>query len=311
MTPPSRSLVIPAFNEGLRLAAGFERLRPSLEVLGSETTEIVMVDDGSSDDTLRVAHEVYGHLEHFRLVQHPHNMGKGAAVRTGLAHARGARVIVTDADMSIRPTHFVDVFDALVRAPVAPGSRALGGRIEYTTRARTISGSVFHAVVRHYTKTTIRDTQCGCKGFQLAAGRLLALLGFVTGFAYDVELFYLARRLDFVVEPVAVTWDDIGGSKVSILNAKSTLVEDLRNIPRTRYECPVVVLAADAALGDVRRAAIESRTSGLVVARSRDDALVVLARDAAVAALGIAESLGGTLRTATLDELRGRDLEAV
>ncbi len=311
MPVPSHSLVIPAFNEGRRLAAGFERLRPTLEVLGSASTEIVMVDDGSSDDTMRVAHQVYGHLEHFRLVQHPQNMGKGAAVRTGLAHARGPGVIVTDADMSIRPAHFVDVYDALARVPMAPGTRALNGKIEYATMARTISGSIFHAVVRHYTKTTIRDTQCGCKGFQLAPGRLLALLGFVTGFAYDVELFYLARQLDFAVEPVAVTWDDIGGSKVSILKAKSTLVEDLRNIPRTRYECPVVVVGPDVALDDVRRAAIEARATGLVLARSPHDAMVVVARDAAVAALGIAQSLGGQLRTGTLDELRGRDLEAV
>lgn len=311
MAAPSRSLVIPAFNEGQRLAAGFERLRPTLEVLGSDATEIVMVDDGSSDDTMRVAHQVYGHLEHFRLVQHAQNLGKGAAVRTGLAHARGPRVIVTDADMSIRPEHFPDVYDALARAPMAPGSRALDGKIEYATLARTISGSVFHAVVRHYTKTTVRDTQCGCKGFQLAPGRLLGLLGFVTGFAYDVELFYLARQLDFAIEPVAVTWDDIGGSKVSILKAKSTLVEDLRNIPRTRYECPVVVLAPDVAIEDVRRAAIESRSAGLVLARSSGDAMVVVARDAAVAALGIAQSLGGQLRTATLEELRGRALEAL
>jgi dolichyl-phosphate beta-glucosyltransferase len=311
MALPTQSLVIPAYNEAQRLAGGLERLRPTLEVMGPERTEIVMVDDGSTDATLRVAHQVYGHLEHFRLVQHPHNLGKGAAVRTGLAHARFPKVIVADADMSIRPEHFVDILDTLERVPVAPGSRDHNGKIQYATLARTISGTAFHVLVRHYTKTKVRDTQCGCKGFQLAAGRLMALLGFVTGFAYDVEMFYLARQLDFAVEPVAVTWDDIGGSKVSILKAKSALLGDLRNIPRARYQCPVVVLDAHASLDDVRRGATAARVAGLVIARGDANALVVMPRDGAVAAVGIAESLGASVRTADLAELRGRRLEAV
>jgi dolichyl-phosphate beta-glucosyltransferase len=311
MAVPTQSLVIPAFNEAARLAAGFERLRPTLEIIGANRTEIVMVDDGSTDATMRVAHQVYGHLEHFRLVQHAHNMGKGAAVRTGLAHARFNKVIVADADMSIRPEHFVNILDALERVSMAPGSRALDGKIRYETWSRTLSGAAFHALVRHYTQTTLRDTQCGCKGFQLAPGRLLAQLGFVTGFAYDVELFYLARHLEFSIEPVAVTWDDIAGSTVHFANAKRTLLSDLRSIPRTKYQCPVVELDAKVTLDDVRRAALEARAAGLIVARAGESALVVMPRDGAVAAMGIAESLQGRLRTASLDELRGRSLEAV
>jgi glycosyltransferase involved in cell wall biosynthesis len=311
MASPTQSLVIPAFNEAARLAAGFERLRPTLEIIGAERTEIVMVDDGSRDETMRVAHQVYGHLEHFRLVQHPHNMGKGAAVRTGLAHAHVSKVIVADADMSIRPEHFVNILDALDHAAMAPGSRAINGTIRYETLTRTVSGSAFHALVRHYTRITTRDTQCGCKGFQLAPGRLLALLGLITDFAYDVELFYLARELGLVVDPVAVTWDDIEGSTVRFANAKSQLLRDLRGIARTDYQCPVVEVGADVTLEDVRRAAVDARAGGLVVARGEDNALVTLARDAAVAAWGVAQSLHGVVRTTTLSELRGRRLEAV
>ena len=308
---PTQSLVIPAFNEAARLRAGFERLRPTLEVQGDGSTEIVMVDDGSSDETMRVAHQVYGHLEHFRLVQHAHNMGKGAAVRTGLTHARYERVIVVDADMSIRPEHFPQVLDALGRAPMAPGSRARDGRIVYDTWGRSLSGSAFHALVRHYTKLSVRDTQCGCKGFRLPTGRLLSHLGMITGFAYDVELFYLARELDVPVETVPVTWDDIAGSTVRFANATRQLLRDLRGIARTRYECPVVEVGAEVGLEHVRRAALEARAAGLVVARGADSAMVITSRDSAVAAIGLAHSLGGQLRTATLAELRGRALEAV
>ncbi len=311
MVTTAQSLVIPAFNEATRLAAGFERLRPTLELLGTETTEIVMVDDGSHDDTLRVAHQTFGHLPHFRLVQHPHNMGKGTAVRTGLAHARSERVIVADADMSIDPRHFPDILEALGRADMAPGSRAVSGHIRYDSLARTLAGSAFHLLVHHYTRTTVRDTQCGCKGFRLAPGRLLGLLGLVNGFTYDVELFYLALQLGLRVEPVAVTWEDIGGSTVHFASAKTQLFHDVRSVPRTQHRCPVVEVDPAVDLAAVRRAAIETRSAGLVVARGRDEALVVVARDAAVNAIGIGESLGGTVRTASLEELRGRELEAV
>ena len=311
MASPTQSLVIPAYNEAARLATAFERLRPTLEVMGPELTEIVMVDDGSTDDTMRVAHQVYGHLEHFRLVQHPHNMGKGAAVRTGMAHARYPKVIVADADMSIRPEHFVNILDTLEHTPFAPGTRALNGKILYEAMHRTVSGTAFHLLVRHYTRVTVRDTQCGCKGFQLAPGRLLAQLGFVTGFAYDVELFYLAEQLDFATRPVPVTWDDIGGSTVNLAQGKRQLLRDLRGIPRSTYQCPAIQVRARTPLDDVRRAAIDARTAGLVVARGEEHDVIVVPRDAAVAALGIAQSLDGTLRTTSLGELRGRILEAV
>jgi dolichyl-phosphate beta-glucosyltransferase len=311
MASPTQSLVIPAFNEAARLAAGFDRLRPTLEIIGTDRTEILMVDDGSTDTTMRVAHQVYGHLEHFRLVQHPHNMGKGAAVRTGLTHARFAKVIVADADMSIRPEHFVNILDALDRAPMAPGTRARDGKILYETMTRSLSGTAFHLLVHHYTQLAVRDTQCGCKGFQLATGRLLAHLGMITGFVYDVELFYLARHLDIAIEPVSVTWDDIEGSTVHFATAKRRLLSDLRGIPRTTYQCPVVEIDAQTSVEDVRRAAIEARAAGLVIARHHDNALVIAPRDGAVAALGIAQSLGGTLRSTSLEELKGRTLEAV
>ena len=311
MASPTQSLVIPAYNEALRLAAGFERLRPTLEIIGVARTEIVMVDDGSSDSTMRVAHQVYGHLEHFRLVQHPRNMGKGAAVRTGLLHSRSDKVIVADADMSIRPEHFVDILDSLDRAPMAPGSRASEGKIRYETLTRSLSGAAFHTLVRRYTKLTVRDTQCGCKGFRLPEGRLLALLGLINGFAYDVELFYLARQLDVAFEPVAVTWDDIGGSSVNFANATRQLLGDLRGISRTEYQAPVIEVAAGVALEDVRRATIDARVAGAVLARDARNDLVVVARDAAVAAIDIAHALGGFVRTTAIAELRARALEAV
>ncbi|HXC19413.1 MAG TPA: glycosyltransferase [Acidimicrobiales bacterium] len=307
----STSLVIPAFNESRRLAAGFERLRPVLEVMGPEETEIVLVDDGSTDNTRQIAHDVYGHLPHVLIVQQPQNRGKGAAVRLGISVASAPLVITTDADLSIRPVHLPEFVVALHDSPLVPGSREQDTVDGYDTFVRNLASRTFNRLVRHYTGTKLRDTQCGCKGFQLGPARILGLLGFYDRFAYDAETLYLAGRLGLAVQPLAVTWDDIAGSTVHVVRDSLQMIRDLRTLSRRRYENPVVELAADVDARSVNEAARSSRVQGLVVARGEENALVVLPRDGAVAGVGIAAALGGSLRTASLTELRGRTYDAV
>ncbi len=305
------TIVVPAFNEEKRLAAGFERLAPVLEQLGVERTEVIVVDDGSADATMHTAHAVYGHLPHALFVQHPVNRGKGAAVRLGISLARGSHVIATDADMSIRPAHFPEILAALETSPLAPGSRVHEGHIDYDSPVRTFAGKVFNRVVRHYTGTTLRDTQCGCKGFQLGPARVLGLLGYYDRFIYDAEMLYLADQLDLRITPIHVEWDDIAGSSVRIGRESLQMLRDLRSFGRTHYENPVVRLSRVVPVGDVALAARSTRTGGLVLARGVLDTLLVLPRDGALAGTAIAQSLGGTLRTAGIGELRGRSFEAV
>jgi len=305
------SLVIPAFNESRRLAAGFERLRPVLDEMGPEQIEVVVVDDGSSDDTLRVAHDVYGYLPHVVIVQQPRNRGKGAAVRLGISVASAAFVIATDADLSIRPIHLPEFVVALRDSPLVPGSREHDTADGYDTFVRTIASRVFNSLVRHYTGTNVRDTQCGCKGFQLGPARILGLLGFYDRFVYDAEMLFLADQLGLAIRPIPVTWDDIGGSTVHVGRDSLQMIRDLRTLRRRRYENPVVELAFDVEVRALDEAARASRVQGLVVARGEHDALLVLPRDAVVAGVGIATALGGSLRTAGLAELRGRRYDAV
>jgi glycosyltransferase involved in cell wall biosynthesis len=305
------SLVIPAYNESRRLAAGFERLRPVLEEMDPDTVEVVLVDDGSTDGTLQVAQDVYGHLAHVLFVQQPQNRGKGAAVRLGITVASAPLVIATDADLSIRPVHLPDFVVALRDSPVVPGSREEDTKDGYDTFVRTLAGRVFNVLVRHYTGTTLRDTQCGCKGFQLGPARILGLLGFYDRFVYDAEMLYLADQLGLAVRPIPVTWDDIAGSTVHVGRDSIQMVRDLRSLRHRKYENPVVELGTDVSVHDVDVAARASRVQGLVVARGDDNALVVLPRDGAVAGVGIATALGGSLRTAGLSELSGRNFDAV
>ncbi len=305
-----RSLIIPAYNEAQRLAAGYARLAPTLEAWGLETTEIVFVDDGSTDGTLRTIQTVYGHLPHLKVVRHEHNQGKGAAVRLGWASAKAPHVITIDADMAIHPTCLVDVDNALATSAFAPGSRATDGTIRYGHLTRTLAGALFHRVVTHYTGTTVRDTQCGCKGFSLGLARLLGLLGFIEGFAYDAELFYLADQLGITPTPVPVTWDDISGSTVRASSSR-TLLRDVRAIPKTKYDILALRGAADLDISAVRQTAIATRQRGLVVARHEDQSLIVFPRDAGINAITMAPQLGADVTSVRLSELRGATYQAV
>lgn len=305
------SLVIPAYNEGDRLAVGFERLAPTLNEMDPSSVEVIVVDDGSSDDTMHRAQEVYGHLEHAHFVQQPTNRGKGAALRLGMALAQGTYVITTDADMAIDPQLLPDFVTALRDNAFVPGSRAIAGHIDYDSRLRTWASDAFHRVVHHYTKMTLRDTQCGCKGFQLGPARLLAQLAMVDGFAFDVEILYLADRLGLSVRPLLVTWNDVLGSSVRPGHVAWSMLRDIRALSSTRYENPVVELATSVTAEDVRPLARDAQLQGLVLARSEDNLLLVLGRDAALGGLAVAGALKGSLRTAELNELRERRYEAV
>jgi glycosyltransferase involved in cell wall biosynthesis len=305
------SLVIPAYNESVRLARGYERLAPLLETLDPSSIEVIIVDDGSTDDTMQRAHEVYGHLEHTRYVQQPANFGKGAALRLGISLANGANLITADADMAIDPGQFPQFEIALRDVDFVPGSRAVGGRISYESKLRTVSGALFHAVVRHYTRLRVRDTQCGCKAMRLGPARLVAKLAMIDGFAFDVEWFYLAEQLGLSMKPLLVTWQDVSGSSVHPAKVARTVIHDIRDIPKTRYENVAVALPPDVALETITPFAHEARLSGLVLARGERDALLVVGRDGGLGGLGIAAALGGSLRPTTLAELRGRSYEAI
>lgn len=305
------SFVIPAYNEGSRLEEGFARFAPTLEQFGHDEIEIIIVDDGSTDDTLLQAQRVYGHVAHLRVVKNETNLGKGAALRLGISLANGVNVITADADMAIHPFHSAEIINALARVELAPGTRAIDGHIRYDERLRTWAGALFNRFARHYTGTYLRDTQCGFKGFRLANARLLGLLSMVEGFAFDLEVLYLADCLAFSVEPQLVTWDDVRGSSVSIGRDSWQMLKDMRALRTTRYENPVVVVPATVELDAVRQAVREARLRGLVLARGASDAFIVMSRQGALGAIDLARAFDAPIGTTSLRELRGRHLDAL
>lgn len=223
---PEVSVVLPAFNEGRRLAPTLERVLGYLEARRAPF-EVVVVDDGSADDTAAVAARFAPHG--VRLLRLERNRGKGAALRAGVAATRGRRVLVSDADLSTPIEELERLERALERAPVVLGSRAVAeSRITLRQPAhRELMGKAFNRLVRLLGVTAIHDTQCGFKLLDGEVARDLFARLTIDRFAYDVELVWLAGRLGHAVTEVGVEWRDSPASKVHPVRDASRMFWDV------------------------------------------------------------------------------------
>jgi len=212
----SISIVIPAYNEEKRLPATLDKIREYLQASRWDFAEIVVVDDGSRDGTVRVARQAG-----VRVIGNPGNRGKGYAVKHGMLEARGEHVLYTDADLSSPIGELEKLWDAAARAgaQVAIGSRAVDRSLVgvHQPRARELVGRFFNLVMRMVTGLPFRDTQCGFKLFDAGAAKRIFPLQLLDGFGFDVEVLYIARKLGCKSIEVPVRWDNVAGTKVSLL----------------------------------------------------------------------------------------------
>lgn len=289
---PALSLVIPTYNEADRLEHGLERLRAAAAegAVDLSSTEVLIVDDGSTDATRTAAGALARSMPIARVLAHPHNMGKGAAVRTGILAARGALVCFADADMAIDPSHLPALVESLARAPIAVGSRAVAGHVDYGSRLRTDAGRAFNLAVRTLGGVHLADTQCGFKGFRRGDALLLAHLQTTTGYEFDVELLWLAKRLGMDVEVVPVTWLDVPGSSVHVVHDSIRMLTDL--LASRRRKRWIAAARLDGA-------APSAAPEGSVVLRSGHGAWLC----GSVAQLGELRALTGEARLLDLGEL--------
>ena len=228
----SLSIIVPAYNEERRLPATLETLSAYLEKRRFTESEIVVVDDGSTDRTAEIVREWSTRNALVRLLQNPGNRGKGYAVRNGFGDARCEWVLFTDADLSTPIDDLARLEAAIVRsgADGAFGSRALDRKLvgKRQPAAREISGRVFNLFVRLITGLPYRDTQCGFKLFRSDVARALAAWQRLEGFGFDVEILYIASRLGYRIEEVAVRWYNAEGTKVSLLKGLAAFGDPLR-----------------------------------------------------------------------------------
>ena len=227
MSRPALSVVIPAYNEALRLPATLARVREHLAGRGL-AHEIVVVDDGSTDATAAVA-RAGGDL--VRLLRHEPNRGKGYSVRRGMLAATGERRLMTDADLST-PIEALAGLEAEIDrgVDVAIGSRAVAGaRIEVHQPAyREALGRLFNVFVQTLLLPGLADTQCGFKLFTAAAAETAFGACRLDGFSFDVEALYVARRRGLRIAEVPVVWRNDAATRVGLGGGGAAFVDLLR-----------------------------------------------------------------------------------
>jgi dolichyl-phosphate beta-glucosyltransferase len=219
--------VIPAYNEALRLPATLARVREHLAARGLGH-EIVVVDDGSKDETAAVA-RAGGDV--VRVLRHEPNRGKGYAVRRGMLAARGERRLMTDADLSTPIEELARLEAEIDRGfDVAIGSRAVAGaRIEVHQPAyREAMGRLFNVFVQALLLPGLADTQCGFKLFTAVAAEAAFGPCRLDGFSFDVEALYVARRRGLRVAEVPVVWRNDAATRVGLGGGSAAFADLLR-----------------------------------------------------------------------------------
>lgn len=213
------SFVVPAKDEEGRLGGSLRRLIDFVEVQ-PYASQIIVVDDGSTDRTAQVAQQAAAELParvSFALIRHERNRGKGAAVRTGVRAADGDVVLYLDADLSTPPEETPKLLGLLsAGADVAIGTRlGPGGKDQRASQPvwRRLGGRAFAAARRRLLLPDIQDTQCGFKAFRRQAARQVFERQRLEGWAFDGELLYIARKLGLNIAQVPVDWHHEGGSR--------------------------------------------------------------------------------------------------
>jgi glycosyltransferase involved in cell wall biosynthesis len=232
-TCPELSVVIPAFNEELRLPATLERIAAYLKTCG-RTVEVLLVDDGSRDRTAAVAESFRDKIPSLRVVPNGVNRGKGYSVRHGLQEARGQIVLFTDADLSAPIEEADKLIEALntKNCAVAIGSRAVDRSLisVHESRFRELAGIIFNKLVRIILWLPFVDTQCGFKAFNRERCRIIFEQQTIERFGFDPELLYLARHHGLRAVEIPVRWGHSPATKVSMLHDSLQMFLDVFKI---------------------------------------------------------------------------------
>ena len=214
---PELSIVIPAYNEARRLP---ETLRRTLAYLKARpiSAEVIIVDDGSTDETPRIIDAWSPNFPGLRIVSNGRNRGKGYSVRHGMLEARGRVVLFTDADLSAPIEEADKLLGALADADAAIGSRGVDrSLIEIHQSAfREFAGKVFNTIVRLITGLPFADTQCGFKAFVRERARIVFEQQRIERFGFDPEILFLAKRHGLRAAEIGVRWAHDPATKVHV-----------------------------------------------------------------------------------------------
>ncbi len=231
MTEPLLSVVVPAYNEEARLDFSLKQICSFLRKQ-PYASEVIFVDDGSTDRTVALAKRELAGFPH-TILKNETNRGKGSAVRKGMLAAKGKFVLFTDADLSTPIEEAASFLRSLQGDyDVVIGSRALDeSKVEvHQAFLREFMGKIFNRLARLLTFHKIRDSQCGFKGFRREAARELFSAQKMDGFSFDVEIVYLAQRKGLRILEAPVTWRNSPQSRVRLLGDPVRMFWDLVRI---------------------------------------------------------------------------------
>jgi dolichyl-phosphate beta-glucosyltransferase len=214
---PELSIIIPSYNEELRLPATLSQIAAYIRGC-RRTVEVIVVDDGSRDRTISVGESFRDEIPSLRVVTNGQNRGKGYSVRHGMQEARGRIVLFTDADLSAPIEEVEKLLPAMANHEVAIGSRAVDRSLisVHESAFREFAGIVFNKIVRLILWLPFVDTQCGFKAFRREECRLIFEQQTIERFGFDPELLYLARHHGLRSIEIPVRWGHSPATKVNM-----------------------------------------------------------------------------------------------
>ena len=226
---PNYSIVIPAFNESARIPATLRAVVDCIRERGW-SAEVVVVDDGSRDNTAEVVRAFAATAPEVRLLQNPGNRGKGFSVRSGLLQSFGEVVMFTDADLSSPIEEAEGLFAAIAAgADIAIGSRWLerGRQTHRQPLYRQVFGRCFNAVTRAVMNLPFADTQCGFKAFTRAAAQTVFQLQTIERWGFDPEILFIALKRGYRIVEIPVSWAHDERTRMSYLKDGLKMLEEI------------------------------------------------------------------------------------
>lgn len=214
------SIIIPAYNEGARIGATLDKILAYLAQRGWGDAEIIVVNDGSYDNTVEIVRECAAKNPGVRLLENPGNRGKGYSVRSGMLHAEGETLLFSDADLSSPIEEASKLFAAIAAgSDIAIGSRWLQSELQTQKQPlyRQLLGRVFNLLLRMILGLKFKDTQCGFKAFTRRSAQVIFPQQQIERWGFDPELLFLARKFGFRVTEVPVAWAHREGTRINPL----------------------------------------------------------------------------------------------
>ncbi len=224
------SIIIPAFNERWRLPTTLIEIVDFFDQQPQFSYEVIVVDDGSTDDTDEIVRKFEKVRQKIKLIKLPLNQGKGFAVKMGMLNGNGQRLLFLDADGSTPIAEFTKLNKELDNGfDIAIGSRAKksSDTAINTVWYRKFMGRVFNFFVNSLLIPEIEDTQCGFKLFNKKSVNKLFRLQRSKGFSFDIEILFLAKKLGLKVSEVAINWQNVPGSKVNLVVDSTKMFFDI------------------------------------------------------------------------------------